>query len=158
MEATAIDQAKLEAFMGQVVLDMGAIVSAPLMMIGEKLGLYKAMAGAGPLTSGELAERAGVAERYVREWLANQAAGGYVSYDPENDHYTLPDENALALACEDSPVYMLGIVDLIASSYADEDTIIEAFRTGAGMGCTSATEGCSGAPSASFAPDIARTC
>jgi SAM-dependent methyltransferase len=134
MSATEIDQAKLEAFMGQAVTDMGAIISAPLMVIGEKLGLYKAMAHAGPLTSAEIAERSGAAERYVREWLGNQAAGGYVTYDPETERYTLPDEHALALADEDSPFYILGIYDSIASLYADEDQILEAFRSGEGMG------------------------
>jgi SAM-dependent methyltransferase len=134
MSATEIDEAKLEAFMGQAVTDMGAIISAPLMVIGEKLGLYKAMAGAGPLSSQEVAERSGAAERYVREWLANQAAGGYVTYDPETDRYMLPDEQALALADEDSPFYILGVYDLIASLYADEEQIMEAFRSGEGMG------------------------
>ncbi|HZO61775.1 MAG TPA: methyltransferase domain-containing protein [Gaiellaceae bacterium] len=132
--ATVIDEAKLEAFMGRVVGDMGAMISAPLMVIGERLGLYRAMAGAGPLSSAELAERTGVAERSVREWLRNQAAGGYVSYDPESDAYELPAEQALALADEESPVYILGAFDLIASIYADEDKIIEAFRSGKGMG------------------------
>jgi SAM-dependent methyltransferase len=134
MSTTDIDEAKLEAFMGQAVTDMGAIISAPLMVIGEKLGLYKAMAGAGALTSQEVAERSGAAERYVREWLGNQAAGGYVDYDPDSDRYTLPDEHALALADEDSPFYILGVYDSIASLYADEDQILEAFRTGEGMG------------------------
>jgi Methyltransferase domain len=120
--------------MGQAVTDMGAIISAPLMVIGEKLGLYKAMAGAGPLTSQEVAERSGAAERYVREWLRNQAAGGYVTYDSETDRYTLPNEHALALADEDSPFYILGVYDSIASLYADEDQILEAFRGGNGMG------------------------
>jgi SAM-dependent methyltransferase len=113
---------------------MGACISAPLMVIGEKLGLYKAMAGAGPLSSQEVAERSGAAERPVREWLGNQAAGGYVTYDPETDRYTLPDEQALALADEDSPFYILGLYDSIASLYADEDQILEAFRSGKGMG------------------------
>jgi SAM-dependent methyltransferase len=134
MSATEIDEAKLEAFMGQAVTDMGAIISAPLMLIGEKLGLYKAMAGAGPLSSQEVAERSGAAERYVREWLRNQAAGGYVTYDPETERYTLPDEQALALADEDSPFYILGVYDSIASLYADEQQLTEAFRSGEGMG------------------------
>jgi SAM-dependent methyltransferase len=134
MSAPNIDEAKLEAFMGQAVTDMGAIISAPLFLIGEKLGLYKAMAGAGALTSQEVAERSGAAERNVREWLRNQAAGGYVTYDAESDRYTLPDEHALALADEDSPFYILGVYDLIASLYADEDRILEAFRSGSGMG------------------------
>jgi SAM-dependent methyltransferase len=132
--AANIDEAKLEAFMGQAVVDMGAVISAPLFIIGEKLGLYKAMAGAGPLTSQQIAERAGADERNVREWLGNQAAGGYVTYDPQSDRYTLPDEHALALADEESPFYILGVYDLIASLYKDEDRIIEAFRSGAGMG------------------------
>jgi SAM-dependent methyltransferase len=131
---TTIDEAKLEAFMGQAVTDMGAIISAPLFLIGEKLGLYKAMAHAGPLTSEEVAERSGAAERYVREWLRNQAAGGYVTYDPETDTYTLPDEHALALADEDSPFYILGVYDLVASLFADEEKLREAFRGGEGLG------------------------
>src|SRR5438034_2418099 len=130
MSATNIDEAKLEAFMGQAVTDMGAIISAPLMVIGEKLGLYKAMAGAGPLTSQEVADRSGAAERSVREWLRNQAAGGYVTYDPESDSYTLPDEHALALADEDSPFYILGAYEMIASRFADEDRIREASSSG----------------------------
>ena len=134
MSTTEIDEAKLEAFMGQALTDMGAIISAPLIQIGEKLGLYKAMAHAGPLTSQEVAERSGAAERYVREWLRNQAAGGYITYDPDSDRYTLPDEHALALADEDSPFYILGVYDSIASLYADEDQLLEAFRSGRGMG------------------------
>ncbi len=134
MSSTSIDETRLEAFMGQAVTDMGAVISAPLFLIGERLGLYKAMAGAGPLTSEEVADRAGVAERPVREWLANQAAGGYVTYDSGSGRYTLPDEHALALADEESPFYILGAYELISSLYADEDRIVEAFRTGSGMG------------------------
>ena len=134
MMTAAIDEAKLESFMHKVVGDMGAIISAPLMVIGEKLGLYRAMAGAGPLSSNDVARRSGASERYVREWLANQAAGGYVSYDPETDRFTLPDEHALALADEESPFYVLGVFESIASLYADEEKILEAFRSGAGMG------------------------
>jgi SAM-dependent methyltransferase len=103
-------------------------------VIGEKLGLYKAMAGAGPVSSQEVAERAGVAERSVREWLRNQAAGGYIEYDADSDRYTLPDEHALALADEDSPFYLLGLFESIASLYADEERILDAFRSGTGMG------------------------
>jgi SAM-dependent methyltransferase len=134
MAATEIDPEKLEAFMGQAVTDMGAVISAPLFVIGERLGLYKAMAGAGPLTSQEVAERAGVAERSVREWLRNQAAGGYVTYDAEADAYELPPEQAMALADEESPFYLLGAYELITSLYADEDKILDAFKTGGGMG------------------------
>jgi hypothetical protein len=134
MSATEIDPQKLEAVMGQAVLDMGAAISAPLFVIGERLGLYKAMADAGPLTSTEVAERAGVAERSVREWLRNQAAAGYVGYDPAADTYELPPEQALALADDESPYYLLGAFELIASLYADEDRILDAFRSGEGMG------------------------
>ena len=134
MGATGIDEAKLEAFMGRALTDIGAIISAPLVVIGEKLGLYRAMAHAGPLSSQQVAERSGAAERSVREWLRNQAAGGYITYDADSDRYTLPDEHALALADEDSPFYVLGAYDMFASLYADEDQIIEAFRSGQGMG------------------------
>jgi SAM-dependent methyltransferase len=134
MTATAVDEAKLEAFMHRAVGDMGAVISAPLILLGERLGLYRAMAGAGPLSAAEVASRAGVAERPVREWLANQAAGGYISYDADTDTFTLEPEQALALADEDSPVYMIGAYELIGSLYADEEKITEAFRTGKGMG------------------------
>jgi SAM-dependent methyltransferase len=132
--ATTIDERKLEAFMGQIVVDMGAAISAPLVIIGEKLGLYRAMAGAGALTSAEVAERAGAAERYVREWLRNQAAGGYVEYDAETDRYTLPDEQAMALADPESPFYVGGAFELISSVFADEPHLAECMRTGEGMG------------------------
>ena len=130
----AIDEAKLEAFMGQAVGDLGAAISGLLVHLGDRLGLYKAMAGAGPLTSAELAERTGCAERYVREWLNNQAAGGYVVYDPATERYELPEEQAAALADEDSPVFVCGGFEGIASCYADADTFVDAYRTGRGVG------------------------
>ena len=134
MSATEVDPAKLEAFMGQAVMDMGAAISAPLLLIGERLGLYKAMAAGGPMSSAEVAAKANVAERSVREWLRNQASAGYVVYDPAGDTYELPPEQALALADEDSPFYLLGAFELIASLFADEEKITEAFRSGEGMG------------------------
>jgi 2-polyprenyl-3-methyl-5-hydroxy-6-metoxy-1,4-benzoquinol methylase len=134
MSTNEVDPAKLEAFMGQAVTDMGAVISAPLFLIGERLGLYRAMAGAGPLSSPQIAGRAGVAERSVREWLANQAAGGYVEYDAASDTYELSPEQAAALADEESPFYLLGAYQLIASLFADEEKITEAFRSGGGMG------------------------
>ena len=134
MSATAVDEAKLEQFMGQAVTDMSAAMSAPLIVLGLKLGLYKAMAGAGPLTSAEVAERAGCDERHVREWLGNQVAGGYATHDPENDTYELPPEQAMALADESSPVYLAGAFDVMASVWADEEKLLEAFRTGRGLG------------------------
>ncbi|MCA1841708.1 MAG: SAM-dependent methyltransferase, partial [Actinobacteria bacterium] len=134
MTATAIDESKLEAFMGQAVTDMSAAMSAPLIAIGMKLGLYKAMAGAGPLTSAEVAERAGCDERQVREWLANQVAGGYVQHDEDAGTYELPPEQAMALADESSPVYLAGVFDVLASVWADEEKLLDAFRTGRGLG------------------------
>ena len=130
----AIDQAKLEAFVGQAVVDMGAAISGLLLHIGDRLGLYKAMAGAGPITSATLAQRTGTAERYVREWLGNQAAGGYVVHDPAGGTYELPAEQAMVVADEDSPVFLAGAFETIASCYADHDTFVDAFRTGAGVG------------------------
>ena len=137
---------------------MGAIISAPLMVIGEKLGLYRAMAGAGPLSSEDVAKRSGASERYVREWLANQAAGGYVAYDPETDRFTLPDEHALALADEESPLYVLGAFESIASLYADEDKDPRgvSYRRRDGLARARPTPLHAG-PSASSAPATART-
>ncbi len=134
MSQAEIDMDKLEAFMGRAVSDMAAAVSAPLVLMGVKLGLYSAMAGAGPLTSAEVAERAGCDERHVREWLSNQAAGGYVHYDSESGKFDLPPEQAMALADESSPVYLAGAFDLLASLWADEEKLLETFRTGRGLG------------------------
>lgn len=129
-----IDQAKLEKFMGQALGELGAGMNAALVIIGDKLGLYKAMAGAGPMSSTELAQKTGTTERYVREWLSAQAAGGFVTYDAATKRFTLPDEQALALAVEDSPAYLPGAYQIIASVLKDEPRITEAFRTGAGVG------------------------
>ncbi len=133
-EIPTLDEAKLEAFVGQAVVDMGAAISGLLLHIGDRLGLYKAMAGAGPITSDTLARRTGTAERYVREWLGNQAAGGYVVYDPADGTYELPAEQAMVVANEDSPVFLGGAFETIASCYADHDKFVNAFRTGAGIG------------------------
>jgi SAM-dependent methyltransferase len=136
MSATqaAIDEDKLHQFVGSMVGDLGATMNTALIRIGDKLGLYKAMAGAGPLTPAELAERTDTAERYVREWLAAQAAGGYVDYDPETERYELPPEQAMALADEDGPAFMLGGFQLASAVLADEPKLAEAFRTGEGVG------------------------
>ena len=113
---------------------MGAAISGLLLHIGDRLGLYKAMAGAGPITSSTLAQRTGTTERYVREWLGNQAAGGYVVYNPADGTYELPAEQAMVVANEDSPVFLGGAFETIASCYADHDVFVDAFRTGAGVG------------------------
>ncbi len=133
-ETSPIDQARLEAFVGQAVTDMGAAISGLLLHIGDRLGLYKAMAGAGPVTAAALAARTGTAERYVREWLGNQAAGGYVVYDPVDGTFELPAEQAMVVADEDSPVFLAGAFEAIASCYADHGLFTDAFRTGAGVG------------------------
>ncbi len=129
-----VDESKLEQFIGAVVGDLGATLNTALIRIGDKLGLYKAMAGAGPLTPQELADRTGTAERYVREWLAAQAAGGYVVYDPETECYELPPEQAMALADEQSPYFLLGGFQLASAVIADEPKLADAFRSGEGFG------------------------
>ena len=133
-ETNPIDQARLEAFVGQAVTDMGAAISGLMLHLGDRLGLYRAMAGAGPITSATLAERTGTSERYVREWLGNQAAGGYVVYRPADATYELPTEQAMVVAHEHSPVFLAGAFEAIASCYADHDLFADAFRTGAGVG------------------------
>jgi 2-polyprenyl-3-methyl-5-hydroxy-6-metoxy-1,4-benzoquinol methylase len=128
--APNFDESKLNAFMQQAVADMGAAMHATLIVIGDKLGLYKAMAGAGGLTSAELAARTGTAERYVREWLNANAASGYVTYDPATGQYQLPPEQAFALTVQDLP----GAFHIISSCFKDEPKITQAFRTGDGVG------------------------
>jgi SAM-dependent methyltransferase len=134
MSVPAIDEARLEQFLGQMVGDMSAGMAALMTRIGERTGLYRAMAGGDWLTPGELGERAGCDERYVREWLASQAAGGYVELDAEAGRFRLPAEHEMALADENSPFYLLGAFDIFASAWADEDRFVEAFRTGKGIG------------------------
>jgi SAM-dependent methyltransferase len=129
-----IDEAKLNAFMGRAVGDMGAAIHAVLVMLGDRLGLYKAMANSGPLTPSELASRTGTAERYVREWLNANAASGYVTYDAASQKYSLPPEQALALAVENSPAFIPGAFQIISACFHDADKIEQAFRTGKGVG------------------------
>jgi 2-polyprenyl-3-methyl-5-hydroxy-6-metoxy-1,4-benzoquinol methylase len=133
-QVNAVDEAKLHAFMGKMVGDMGAALSGALVLIGDKLGLYKALADGGAATADELARRTGTTERYVREWLAAQAASGYVDYDPAARRFGMSAEQAMALAAESSPVYVAGAFELIASAYLDEPKVTEAFRTGEGVG------------------------
>ena len=128
--ASSIDEGKLNAFMGKVVSDIGAAMHAPLIVIGDKLGLYKAMAGNGWLTPLELAKRTHTAERYVREWLNANAASGYVNYDSKTQRYELPPEQAFALTVQDVP----GAFHIISSCFKDEPKITQAFRTGDGVG------------------------
>jgi SAM-dependent methyltransferase len=134
MTATAIDEQKLEAFMGQFVQDLGAALSVATVAIGDKLGLYKAMADGAPVSPGELAERTDTDERYVREWLSSQAASGYVTYDASSERFTLPPEQAMALAQDNSPAFIPGAFQLAAGLIKDEPQISEAFRSGEGVG------------------------
>jgi 2-polyprenyl-3-methyl-5-hydroxy-6-metoxy-1,4-benzoquinol methylase len=129
-----VDESKLNAFMGRAVGDMGAAAHAVLILLGDRLGLFRAMADSRPVTSAELAARTKLHERYVREWLNANAASGYVTYDSEMKTYTLPPEQALALAIEDSPVYLPGAFQLLSSCFHDADKIENAFRTGKGVG------------------------
>jgi 2-polyprenyl-3-methyl-5-hydroxy-6-metoxy-1,4-benzoquinol methylase len=129
-----IDPAKLNAFLGRALNDMGAAFQTALIILGERLGLYKAMAGAGPLSPAELAKKTETDERYVREWLCAQAASGYVDYDPASGRFTLPDERALLLAVETGPAYLPAAYQIIASTVMDEPQLRETFKTGFGFG------------------------
>ena len=133
MDTPVIDQAKLEAFVGRAVGDLTTGYTGVMVSLGAKLGLYKAMAGAGPVSAKEVAQRAGCAERYVREWLNAQAAGGYLAYHPRSDTYELPPEHAMVLADEDSPVYVPPAWEVPAAMWADEPKALDAFRTGRGV-------------------------
>ncbi|HZQ68242.1 MAG TPA: class I SAM-dependent methyltransferase [Terriglobales bacterium] len=124
---------KLNTFIGQFVVDLGAAVHTGMVVIGERLGLYKALASH-PMTSAELAEKTQTDERYVREWLASQAAGGYVTYHEKTNQFSLSEEQAFALAKEDSPAYLPGAFQLALGSLAAVPRIADSFRNGAGMG------------------------
>src|SRR3982751_1004284 len=125
-----LDLEKLQEFVFRAVDEVGATLNTALVVMGDRLGLYRAMAGAGPLTSTELATRTGTAERYVREWLNAQAAGGYVDYDPESGRYTLPPEQALALTDSESPAYLPGFFQIALGSVMDSPHITEAAESG----------------------------
>ena len=129
----SVDMDKLNSFIGRFVGDLGAAVHTGMVVIGEKLGLYKSLA-ARPMTSAELAAKTNTDERYVREWLASQAAGGYVSYDDKTQRFFLTEEQAFTLANEDSPAYLPGAFQLALGSLAAVPRIAESFRSGAGMG------------------------
>ena len=129
----AVDQEKLEAFLGKMVNDMGAGASGVLVLIGDQLGLYKEIAKNGGVTSQELADRTDTPERYMREWLAAQAASGYVECAVETNRFSMTPEQIAVFADEDSPVFMMGGFYAIASTYIDEPKVTEAFRTGKGV-------------------------
>ncbi len=135
LETTAkhIDEAKLSDFIGKLVSDAAATLSSSLVMIGDKLGLYKALSDNGPLDSIGLARLTGTSERYIREWLVNQAASGYIEYNPATRLYSLPPEQALALTGENSPFYVIGLVEVVTAMGKADARITENFKTGAGM-------------------------
>ncbi len=128
-----LDEAKLHAFVGKVVTDAAAAWSAPLTMLGDQLGLYRTMAASGPLTSQQLATQAGLHERYVREWLLNQTASGYIEYDPQMGRYALPPEHAIALTDTSHPAYVGGLFHMVEAGLKVEDRINQAFQTGKGL-------------------------
>src|SRR3712207_6168630 len=132
MSTTSIDMTKIESFVGQIATEGGIIASAPLVVIGDRLGLYKAMADGAPLTPQELADRTGTHERYIREWLGNQAAGGYVDYDAESQTYSLSPEHAAVLADDESPVALIGAFQALVAAAFSIDRVAEAFTTGGG--------------------------
>ena len=129
-----MDETRLQQFMEKMIGDLGAAASAALVVTGDRLGLYKAMAEAGPIDSTALAARTGTSERYVREWLAAQAAAGYITYDAAARRYLLNPEQAAAFADEASPAFMPGGFQVVASIFRDEAKIAEAFRSGKGVG------------------------
>jgi SAM-dependent methyltransferase len=128
-----LDKEKLEAFLERTFADLAACYGGVMVSLGDKLGLYRSLAGAGPLTSAELAERAGCAERYVREWLGSQVAAAYVEYDPAAETYELPAEHAAVLADGDSPTLLTPAFNVPASMWIDEERAVRAFRTGEGV-------------------------
>lgn len=130
----AIDQGKLNEFMGKAIGDIGAALSANMVLLGDKLGLYKAMATMSPVTPAELAKATKTSERYIREWLGNQAAGGYVTYEAGTGRYRLPEEQAMALADENSPCFLPGVFQVIAATFSANPKIEQRFKTGKGLG------------------------
>src|SRR5919198_4066649 len=128
-----VDEKKLNEFIEKAVNEWGASMGAMLTFVGDRLGLFKAMAG-GALTSEELARKTGTHPRMIREWLAAQTAGGFVTFNSIAATYTLPEEQALALTDENSPAYIAGFYQVLAGLFKDQEKIIEVFRTGKGLG------------------------
>jgi 2-polyprenyl-3-methyl-5-hydroxy-6-metoxy-1,4-benzoquinol methylase len=130
----SINPDRLDALLGKAVVDFGATFHAALVGVGDRLGLYKALADGGPQTPAQLAKRTGTAERYVREWLCNQAAGGYVTYDTLAGRFYLTEEQAFALADENSPAFLPGAFQVALAAAKAQEQITERFKTGKGMG------------------------
>jgi SAM-dependent methyltransferase len=128
-----IDQAKLEEFIGRFAGDLGAVLHAATVLVGDKLGLYRAMADSQPVTAAELAGRTGCDERYLQEWLSAQAASGYAEYDPATRTFRLTEEQAFALTTENNPQFIPGGIQIAASTIKDSDALAEAISTGSGV-------------------------
>jgi SAM-dependent methyltransferase len=129
-----VDEARLNQFIGQMLGDLGGAASISMVRIGDSLGLYKVLHANGSMTCAELAREAGVHERYLREWLSHQAASNYLHYEVSTGKFTLPAEQAMVFAIEDSPVYMMGAFDLMASLIDAQPKVQAAFKTGTGVG------------------------
>ncbi len=125
---------KLNELVGQLVGDLGAAMTGAGILLGDRLGLYKAMADGTPMTSVEIAKKTGLHERYVREWLSGQAASGYIDYQADKNTFSLSPEQAMAFAEEGSPAFFAGAFDIVQATYLDEPKVAEAFRTGKGVG------------------------
>ncbi|HEX4577105.1 MAG TPA: SAM-dependent methyltransferase, partial [Edaphobacter sp.] len=133
-QTRAVNPDALNAMLGRAVQDMGAALQAPLILIGDKLGLYRAMGDGAPVTPAELAKKTGTSERYVREWLNANAAGKLVEFDSKEEKYFMTPEQALVLALDDTPVHLPGFYHMLASLMKDEEKLTEIYRTGKGMG------------------------
>ena len=138
----AVNPDKLHVFMAKAVGDIGAAMSANMVLLGDKLGLYKAMVKTGPVTPAQLAKVTKTTERYVREWLGNQAAGGYVTYDAGTGRYTLPEEQAMALADGSSPCFIPRACQVIAATFSANPKIEQRFKTQLKKGGKVADVGC----------------
>jgi SAM-dependent methyltransferase len=134
LDAPEIDLASVEAFAARVAADQAAAYNAVLIHLGDRLGLWRALASVDSATSAELSERSGLAERYVREWLSAQAAAGYVDYDAATAAFSLPAERALVLADDDSPVAGVATFEVIGAVWASVDRLAHAYATGDGVG------------------------
>src|SRR5258707_9844934 len=133
-EQVAVDPDRLNAFMGKMVGDMGAAISGALVILGDRLGLYRALDEHGPATSIELADRTKLNERLLREWLAAQAAAEYLNYDPVSGRFSLSPEQRMVFADEESPTFLAGGFELIPAIYKDEPKVAKAFQSGLGLG------------------------
>src|SRR5271167_298635 len=129
----AVDGNKLQELIGKMLGDAGAAMGAALVLLGDKFGLYKTLAAAGPLTPAELASKTGTVERYVREWAAAQAAAGYINYDAASTRFSISPEQALLLADENGPAFFPAMYEIATAAARDEPKIAEAFRNGGGV-------------------------